>query len=614
MRILCLVPAMVSLLFCAGCILSVTPSTSDTVYLNPGESQVFSVKARDGSPDHLPGNYAWEWQLIDEATETVLGYNGDDVFSAETITDTDGGSPYTYSIGFTPDQESAGAYKVRYTGYLRYSFGTAYIPVSNEKRTWNVVVQGIQVRPLRTITVAAGQSETYTATAFPEGEYTYEWFLDGVLIGSGQSFEFCPETSQSGSHTLSVTAASDSIVYTFTREIIVPLAAAGGSGHDVATCIKKTADGGYIVGGYSNSSDIPDTLHGYNNDAYVIKFDSLGAVVWQKLYDFHDAGGDDYVTSIEQTQDGGYILLSNNALDLLSGTFLVKLDADGKIEWSDSFTGGFVGAVKQIADGGYIVTNLSNIGYYDWAIAATNLDASGTVTGELILGGSGAERGLSLCLRESGGYLIAGVTNSTDITDAGVSNDVDNGYIASVDGMGTLAWQKLLNLNGEALRLIDMIASAEGGFIAVGGQAAFRSCWPDDSTFPVLGLNDITVVKFDEDGTVAWNNLYSGIEDYSYMPAALFQTSAGDYWIVGRAHNDAFDDYSYDGYLLRLDQNGTVIGQRTIHDESNVESGYDPQTTLIGVAEADDGNYCVLANTGMPDSDIILLKIDANGE
>lgn len=55
----------------------------------------------------------------------------------------------------------------------------------------------------------------------------------------------------------------------------------GGDNTDIPTCIKQTADGGYIVGGYSDSGISGDKLEPNigSYDFWILKLDSLGNIV-----------------------------------------------------------------------------------------------------------------------------------------------------------------------------------------------------------------------------------------------------------------------------------------------------------------------------------------------
>ena len=73
----------------------------------------------------------------------------------------------------------------------------------------------------------------------------------------------------------------------------------GGIDTDHAFSVQQTTDDGYIVVGYT------DSFGSGAFDIWVIKLNSEGTVIWEKTY-----GGtyNDYARSIQQTADGGYIV------------------------------------------------------------------------------------------------------------------------------------------------------------------------------------------------------------------------------------------------------------------------------------------------------------------
>src|SRR5258707_691962 len=81
----------------------------------------------------------------------------------------------------------------------------------------------------------------------------------------------------------------------------------GGSGLDYLYSIEQTIDKGYIIGGtsFSNiSGDKTDSSQGLT-DYWIVKSGGAGNIQWQKTI-----GGNSYddLRSISQTLDGGYIL------------------------------------------------------------------------------------------------------------------------------------------------------------------------------------------------------------------------------------------------------------------------------------------------------------------
>jgi len=88
----------------------------------------------------------------------------------------------------------------------------------------------------------------------------------------------------------------------------------GGSGSDYGFFIQQTTDGGYIVAGYSNSTDGDVTgNHGISDDYWIVKLSNTGSIIWQKSL---GGTGSDVATSIQQTTDGGYVIVGySNSTD-----------------------------------------------------------------------------------------------------------------------------------------------------------------------------------------------------------------------------------------------------------------------------------------------------------
>jgi hypothetical protein len=165
----------------------------------------------------------------------------------------------------------------------------------------------------------------------------------------------------------------------------------GGSNTEYLTPVQQTSDGGYITALGSNSSNT-GTLTGITNngsfDGWVIKLDSSGNTAWQKLL---GGSNDDYLYGCRQTSDGGYILAgysnssnSGTLTGVISHGFndgwVVKLSAAGSTQWQQLLGGDnhdFLYTIEQTSDEGYIMEGYS---------ATSN--GSGTFTGITYNGGN----------------------------------------------------------------------------------------------------------------------------------------------------------------------------------------------------------------------------------
>jgi hypothetical protein len=205
----------------------------------------------------------------------------------------------------------------------------------------------------------------------------------------------------------------------------------GGGDDDGALSIQQAFDGGYVLAGgtksNSNSGNVIGT-HG-GADAWVVKLDASGTLEWQKCL---GGSSSDYAQSVQPTADGGYIVAGYTESDNgdVSGNrggadfWIVKLDHDGTIMWQRCLGGSsddVAQRIRQTSDGGYIAAGWSrsddgdvsgNHGSMDcWIV---KIDANGSPVWQRCLGGSGDDSAQSIQQTSDGWYILAGWTDSND--------------------------------------------------------------------------------------------------------------------------------------------------------------------------------------------------------
>ena len=184
----------------------------------------------------------------------------------------------------------------------------------------------------------------------------------------------------------------------------------GGVGEDMAIYVEQTLDGGYVVAGWTKS------FSGMANcNMFLIKTDSLGDTLWTRAY-FPYLANTAYAYSCQQTSDSGYVLTgysidSNNGLCY---TYLVKTDARGDSLWTRTYLGAYLSwgeSVKQTPDGGYVVVGLIELPEYNYEnrmfIFKTTAEGDTEWT-KLMRDDSLSSGGRAVALTSDGNYIVAG--------------------------------------------------------------------------------------------------------------------------------------------------------------------------------------------------------------
>src|SRR4030095_5630743 len=312
--------------------------------------------------------------------------------------------------------------------------------------------------------------------------------LDGGYILGGWSY-----SNLSGDKTENSNGGIDYwIVKTDTSGNIQWQNTIGGSEFDDLTSIQQTADGGYILGGRSNSNISGDKTENSNGgyDYWIVKTDASGAIQWQNTIGGSD---DDGLVSLKQTADGGYILggysKSNISGDKtensmgISDYWIIKTDASGNIQWQNDIGGNDVDAlnsIQQTVDGGYIMggfswSNISGdkaencMGISDYWIIKTN--STGVIQWQNTIGGNSSDELHSIEQTADGGYFLGGSSFSNISGDkAENSHGVADYWIVKTDTLSNIIWQATIG-GSNFDNLLFSEQTVDGGFI-LGGYSS----------------------------------------------------------------------------------------------------------------------------------------------
>ncbi len=244
----------------------------------------------------------------------------------------------------------------------------------------------------------------------------------------------------------------------------------GGSDNDWIASIQHTTDGGFILGGHSNSGISGDKSQACwgNWDYWIVKTDSLGIKQWDKVFGGTD---DDFLFSIQQTSDGGFILggrsgsgISGDKSQASWGSndyWIVKTDSLGNKQWDKDFGGTSsdeLYSIQQTSDGGFILGGRSasgisgdktqplwgGAGDFDYWMVKT--DVLGNKLWDKDFGGTDYEGDFgNLTLTSDGGFLLAGTSYSPisgDKTEANLGSE--QSWVVKTDSSGNKQCDKTL--------------------------------------------------------------------------------------------------------------------------------------------------------------------------
>lgn len=353
----------------------------------------------------------------------------------------------------------------------------------------------------------------------------------------------------------------------------------GGERNDVGNAVLETADGGFLVTGYTASHGAGGT------DLWLIRTDRNGDTLWTRT-----VGGpaDDYGWDVEHAEDGGFAIVGFTASWGAGGedVWLVRIDERGDTLWTRTFGGDGDERAWSLAptgDGGWVIAGqaeAADAGDFDLFLVRT--DAEGEVVWITSHSGPGEERVFDVARVADGGFVFAGTTS--DSVDG--ARDVS---LVRVGDDGMLSWQRRFGGEGDAVGH-GLVVTPEGGFLVVGyGEGSG------------VDGSEIYLVRTDADGRELWSQRIGDEgEDRAMMGV---RSSMGGYVIAGYTSTEAGDS---DAYVVKVDEDG--------EPEWSERFGAAANDRGMMVGETRDGGYVLTGSLGVVADeawDVMLVKFRA---
>ena len=348
----------------------------------------------------------------------------------------------------------------------------------------------------------------------------------------------------------------------------------GGTEKDYAVDILELDNGFFILGNtLSNDGDISFS-HG-EADAWIIKTDINGNMIWEKTYG--GSQGDGCRRIIPDTY-GNYYLLG------------ASISSDGDISY-DPYTD-------------------------SWDFWIVKIDSAGTILWDKIVGGNADETLWTGTVTDDGGIVALGWTTSDD-GDVTTYYGLCDVWLVKLNSDGEKEWDFTIGTDwqdyGQAI-----IQTSDGGFL-VGcasaiGEGGNLTCVPFNSCAEAI------LVKLDAGRNIEWQQCYGGSGHDGVT--ALIEVSDG--YIVGAYVNSNDGDISgwhgeSDIWIVKTDFLGNILWQKCLGGSrsdyvSKLIITDEEEIIIPGNTQSNDGDVSGNHTLSEYDHDIWMVKLSGYGE
>lgn len=305
----------------------------------------------------------------------------------------------------------------------------------------------------------------------------------------------------------------------------------GGDGDDDGFSLEQTSDGGYILIGSTTS------LGSGDNDIYVIKTNDAGVVTWSKAY-----GGakSDIGRDITSLPSGGYLVLSqieSNSFGLID-VCLMRITATGTISWVKAIGGvqnDLCYNLRKSIDNEYFLYGITfsyGEGKHDFLLI--KVSESGSISMCKTFGTSNEDYAYAVNQTLNGDVYLAGYS---------YSNSKDN-ILMKTDNSLNILWQKDFSSTKDEY-VCDILPTAEDGIFVNGITYSYGA-----------GDMDIFQSNFNTDGQMSFFKTYGGVNKDQVANKSSF-IDLYNKVVIGAAtfsfNSSTMRSTEIDAYLIKTD-------------------------------------------------------------
>ena len=351
----------------------------------------------------------------------------------------------------------------------------------------------------------------------------------------------------------------------------------GGSDFDKLNSMIQTPDGGYLFVGNtsSNDGDLQNLNFFPNNIGWIVKIDSIGNIVWQKLI---GGTGYDELFNVSHTSDNGYIIAgssSSNDGDVQENiwvdcAWIIKLNSIGIIQWHkcigrDNFNK--AKDVKQCFDGGYIVACDKRPLYADDRDGfIVKLSSTGTIEWQKDIGGDRDDFFTSILETTDGGFIVGGTVRSYSGEIPLPYYGFEDCWIIKLSTIGNIEWQKRFGGNDSDI-LYSLIPTIDNGFIFAGStKSRYNDVIGLHTTGSYPFYSDMWIVKLSPTVSVDFFDFEETMNIYPNPTSNILNLQTERKFL-----NEPYQIFSTLGQVVAK---GTINSENTQIDVSSLGKGF----------------------------------------
>lgn len=316
----------------------------------------------------------------------------------------------------------------------------------------------------------------------------------------------------------------------------------GGATNDDAYSAVVAADGNYVFLGATTSF-----TQGTNNpqDIFLVKADQNGNELWNRNLGGH-AG-----KSIQNTADGGFIVLGDTVASDTSSFVLMKTDGEGQVQWSINYglpnRNEVATNVQLTTDGGYLMMGniLNNDGSSDIYVIKT--DAQGTIIRERVYGFANLQNSTATILEDATTKDI--LWCGTAFTATSATSDI---RVVRANDIVNTQWDFFFG--GTENEIGKDMKQVSDGYVIVGTTSSEGS-----------GGSDVFLIKISEQGVLQWSKTFGGAANDEGEAISL--TEDGGYIITGSTESEG--EGGKDVFLIKTDAEGNQVWSKTFGGTRN---------------------------------------------